>query len=76
MDSTEVAVRFTEAIMANSSVARTIKGADLAETYVNMFAEVLKRVNGVMNPPPPVPPPPHAPQATSDVFPLAHDRQE
>ena len=74
MDSIEVAVRFTEAIMAKSGAAR--KGADLAESYVDMFAEVLKRVNGVMNPPPPVPPPPHAPQATSDVFPLTHDRQE
>ena len=76
MDSTEVAVRFTEAIMSNSSVARTIKGADLAETYVNMFAEVLTRVNDVMNPPPPMPAPPPASRATSDVFPLTHDRQE
>ena len=34
MDSIEVAVRFTEAIMAKSRV----KQADLAESYVDMFA--------------------------------------
>ena len=73
MDSVEVAVRFTEAIMVKSSPAR---GANLAETYVDMFAEVLKRVNVVVNPLPDAPPPPpaRAPQATSDVFPLTHER--
>ena len=74
MDSIEVAVRFTEAIMAKSNTAR--KGADLAEQYVDTFAEVLKRVNIVMNPPPAAPPPRRAARATSDVFPLTHERRE
>ena len=74
MDSVEVAVRFTEAIMANSGAARNNKGADLAEKYVDTFAEVLKRVNVVMNPLPDVPPPPRVPRATSEIFPLTHDR--
>ena len=70
MDSIEVAVRFTEAIMAKSNPAR---GANLAETYVDMFAEVLKRVNGVMNPPPAAPPPSHPVGATSEIFPLTFE---
>ena len=73
MDSVEVAVRFTEAIMLKSSPAR---GTDPAETYVDMFAQVLERVNAVMNPVPAVAPPPPAPRATSEVFPLTHERRE
>ncbi len=74
MDSVEVAVRITEAVMAKASVARNIKAEELAETYVNMFTDVLKRVNLVMNPAAPVPPPPPArPRATSDIFPLSKD---
>ena len=75
MDSVEVAVRFTEAIMLKSSPAR---GTDPAETYVDMFAQVLNRVNAVMNPLPAAvpPPPPPAPKATSEVFPLTHERRE
>ena len=73
MDSIEVAVRFTEAIMAKSSAARSNKGADLAQQYVDVFAEVLKRVNVVMNPLPTEPPPPRAGLATSEIFPLTHE---
>ena len=73
MDSTEVAVRLTEAIMAKSNPGR---GANLAETYVEMFADVLQRVNAVMTAPPAIPPPPRVPRATSEVFPLTHERQE
>lgn len=72
MDNIEVAVRFTEAIMAKSNVTR--KGADLAEQYVETFADVLKRLNTVMTPQPAAPPPPRAPQATSEIFPLTHER--
>ena len=77
MDSIEVAVRFTEAIMAKSGAVR--RGADPADSYVNMFAEVLKKVNIVMSPQsavPPAPPLPSAQQATSDIFPLSHERRE
>ena len=56
--------------MAKSNPAR---GANLAETYVDMFAEVLKRVNGVMNPPPAAPPPSHPVGATSEIFPLTFE---
>ena len=75
MDSIEVAVRFTEAIMEKSRAARSYKGAELAQVYVEMFAEVLKLVNPVLNPPlaPPVAPPPTASQATSEIFPLSRD---
>ena len=73
MDSIEVAVRFTEAIMAKSNAARTNKGADLAEQYVDMFAEVLQRLNILMNPQP-AKPPPRPPEATSEIFPLTHER--
>ena len=73
MDSVEVAVRFTEAIMLKASPAR---GTDPAEAYVDMFGEVLKRVNAVMNPAPAVPPPLSPPKATSEVFPLTHERRE
>ena len=76
MDSIEVAVRFTEAIMAKSRV----KEADLAESYVDMFAEVLKRVNMIMNPAsaasPPQSPRTTSEPATSEIFPLTHDRRE
>ena len=72
MDSIEVAVRFTEAIMANSS--SRLKGADPAEAYTDMFAQVLKRLNVIMAPVLP-PTPQHRPsQANSTVFPLTHDR--
>jgi hypothetical protein len=77
VDSIEVAVRFTEAIMVKSGAAR--KGADLAESYVHMFAEVLKRVNIVMNPRSAVPTVPRdslVPQATVDIFPLTHEQRE
>lgn len=74
MDSIEVAVRFTEAIMAKSNAARTNKGADLAEQYVDVFAEVLKRLKVVMAPRPAAPPPSRRSQATSDIFPLSHGR--
>ena len=73
MDSIEVAVRFTEAIMAKSKATRTNKGADLAEQYVDIFAEVLKRLDVVMAPQPAAPPP-RPPQATSEIFPLTHER--
>lgn len=73
MDSVEVAVRITEAVMAKASVARNIKAAELAETYVNLFADVLKRVNSVVNTPVAVPSPPPRPRATSDIFPLSKD---
>ena len=72
MDSIEVAVRLTEAIMAKSNAPR--KGADLAEHYVDMFAQVLKRLNVVMAPQAAAPPPSRAPQATSEIFPLTHER--
>ena len=77
MDSIEVAVRLTEAIMSKSGALR--KGADPAESYVEMFAEVLKKVNIVMNPQtvvPNVPRVPPAPQATSEIFPLTHERRD
>ena len=73
MDSVEVAVRFTEAIMAKSNVSRTNKETDLAEKYVDLFAEVLKRVYVVMDPVPGEARP-RGPRATSDIFPLTHDR--
>lgn len=74
MDAVEVAVRFTEAIMANSGSGR--KGTDPAEAYADMFAQVLERVSVIMQPvsvslPPP---PPRPAQATSTVFPLTHER--
>ena len=73
MDSIEVAVRFTEAIMAKSSAARSNKGADLAEQYVDVFAEVLQRLNVLMTPQSAAP---HSrtPEATSEIFPLTHER--
>jgi len=74
LDSIEVAVRFTEAIMAKSNAARNNKGADLAEQYVDMFAEVLERLNVVMTYRAAEPPPTIPPRATSDIFPLTHER--
>ena len=73
MDSVEVAVRITEAIMAKPNVARTTKGEDLADTYVNMFIDVFKKVDVALNPLPAAPPPPPPPRATSGVFPLSRD---
>ena len=73
MDSVEVAVRITEAVMSKATVARNIKAEELAETYVNMFADVLKRVNLVMIPVAAVPSPAPRPRATSDIFPLSKD---
>ena len=72
MDSIEVAVRFTEAIMARSNVAR--KGADLAEQYVDTFAEMLERLNVLMTPRPAAPPSSPHPGAKSEIFPLTHER--
>ena len=72
MDSVEVAVRFTEAIMANSGSGR--KGMDPAEAYADMFAKVLERINVIMVPVPALPPQPRPSQATSAVFPLTHER--
>ena len=74
MDSIEVAVRFTEAIMAKSNAPRSNKAVDLAEQYVDIFTEVLKRLNVVMAPQPAAPAASRPPQATSDIFPLTHDR--
>ena len=72
MDSIEVAARFTEAIMAQSRA----KSANPAESYVDMFAEVLRRINVVMDPIPEAPQPqPLTPRATSDVFPLTHKQR-
>ena len=73
MDSVEVAVRITEAVMAKANVARNIKAEELAESYVNMFTGVLKQINLVMSPAASVPPPPPRPRATSDIFPLSKD---
>ena len=74
MDSIEVAVRFTEAIMAKSNAARTNKGAGLAEQYVDTFAEVLQRLKVLMTPQSAGPPPFRPPEATSEIFPLTHQR--
>ncbi len=74
MDSIEVAVRFTEAIMAKSSAARSNKGADLAQQYVNVFAELIQRLNVLMPPQPAAPPRSRIPEATSEIFPLTHER--
>ena len=74
MDSIEVAVRFTEAIMARSSAARSSKGADLAQQYVEVFAEVLQQINVLMTPQPAAPPRSRTPEATSEIFPLTHER--
>ena len=74
MDSVEVAVRFTEAIMAKSSAARSNKGADLAQQYVDVFAEVLQRLNVLMNTQTAAPPRSRIPEATSEIFPLTHER--
>ena len=73
MDSIEVAVRFTEAIMAKSSSARSNKGADLAQQYVDVFAEVLQRLKVLMAPQPAAAAS-RTPEATSEIFPLTHDR--
>jgi hypothetical protein len=72
MDSVEVATQFTVAIMANSNSGR--KGADQAEAYANMFAQVLERVSKIIDPLPSTPPLPRPLQATSTVFPLSHER--
>ena len=72
MDSIEVAVRFTEAIMAKPNAAR--KGVDLTDHYVDTFAKVLERLDVVIRPQPAVPPPSPPPRATSEIFPLTHER--
>ena len=72
MDSVEVAVRFTEAIMAKSSAARSNKGADLAQQYVDMFADVLRRLNALMTSQPDAAAPSRPPGARSEIFPLTH----
>ena len=71
MDSVEVAARFTEAIMANSGSGR--KGADPAQAYADMFAQVLERVSVILEPVF-ASPPPRPSQANSTVFPLTHER--
>ena len=72
MDSVEVAVRFTEAIMANSGSGRKVTNP--AEAYADMFAKVLERISVIMGPVPASLPPPRPSQATSTVFPLSHER--
>jgi len=72
VDSIEVAVRFTEAIMAKPNAAR--KGVGLPEQYVDTFAEVLERLDVIMTPQPAAPPPSPPPRATSEIFPLTHER--
>jgi len=72
MDSVEVAVRFTEAIMANSGSRR--KGSDPAVAYADMFAQVLERVCIIMEPLSATLPVARQSQANSTVFPLTHDR--
>lgn len=73
MDSVEVAVRFTEAIMANSSTGR--KDKNPAQAYAEMFAQMLERVNVILTPVSmAVPRPPRPSQANSTVFPLTHER--
>ena len=73
MDSVEVAIRITEAIMAKPNAAKSTKAEDLPDKYVNLFIDVLKRVDVALNPSPAAPPPPPAPRATSGVFPLSRD---
>lgn len=73
MDSVEVAVRITEAIMAKPNVARATKVEDLADTYVSMFIDVFKRVDDALHPLPEAAPPPVPPRATSNVFPLSRE---
>ena len=46
------------------------RSAKFAETYVKLFADVLERVNAVMNPVPSTQPP-LPPRATSEIFPLS-----
>ena len=70
MDATEVAVRITEAVMAKANPPRAAKTEELAETYAKLFADVLERVNAVMNPVPSTQPP-LPPRATSEIFPLS-----
>lgn len=72
MDSVEVAVRFTEAIMANSGSGR--KATDPVEAYAAMFSQMLTRISAILDPLPPPIPPARPYQATSAVFPLTHDR--
>ena len=71
MDSVEVAVRFTEAIMANSNSVR--KGTDPAQAYADMFAQMLERVSQILEPVSGLPLPPRS-SANSTVFPLTHER--
>ncbi len=52
MDSTEVSVRITEAIIAKSRPRSGFTSEEsLAETYVTLFSEILKRVKGVVEAP-------------------------
>ena len=52
MDSVEVSVRITEAVIAKSRPRTGITGGEsLADTYVTLFSEVLKRVKDVLEVP-------------------------
>ena len=72
MDSVEVAVRFTEAIMAKSRSGP--KGTDPVQAYADMFAQLLERVSLILEPVSALPLPARPSQANSTVFPLTHER--
>ena len=69
MDSIEVAVRFTEAIMDKSKRGRSDEGLPLQ--YVNTFAEVLTLLKDHVGP---MLDPPRHPRDMSEIFPLSHER--
>ena len=69
MDSIEVAVRFTEAIMDKSKRGRSDEGLPLQ--YVNTFAEVLTLLKDHVGP---MLDPPQRPRDMSEIFPLSHER--
>ena len=68
MDSIEVAVRFTEAIMAKS---RGRSDDALPIEYVNTFAEVLTLLKNSVGP---MLDPPRRSKDMSEIFPLSHER--
>ena len=67
MDSIEVAVRFTEAIMANSKKGRSDEGLPLQ--YVSTFTEVLTLLKDHVGP---MLDPPRRSKDMSEIFPLTH----